>query len=164
MNIEPKSFETIEIRPDWRYYILRMGWLAVISVILLFLGGMEGMICSSLWLIASVVTGLMALYEFIYLRLLSFTVTGEQLIIRTGVIIRSCNYLELYRIVDFTEHQELLLQLLGLKTVIVYSTDRTSPKLQINGICQDRDIVSVIRNRVIYNRTIRNIHEFSNLT
>lgn len=158
-----RQFETIIIRPNWRYYTLNMGWLVIFSLMLLFVGGMEGIDYHTPWLVASGVVGVFALYQVIYLRNVIFAVTGEQLVIHRGVFIRTCDYLELYRIIDFKEHQNLLDQFLGLKNVFIYSTDRTNPQLRIFGVVDRDDIVCLIRERVIYNRSIRNIHEFSNL-
>lgn len=158
-----QQFETISIRPNWRYFALRVGWLVLLSLALLFAGGMEGMQFHRLWFISSAVVGLFSLYEFIFLRMVRFTLTDEQLIVQKGVFHRACDYLELYRIVDFTEQQSLLQQMLGLKTVLIYSSDRTNPTIHIFGVCSNRELVSVIRQRVIYNRSIRNIHEFSNI-
>ncbi len=53
--------------------------------------------------------------------------------------------MELYRVVDFAEHQTLIQQLCGLKSVTVLSMDRTTPKLEMTGISNSYDVVSVIR-------------------
>lgn len=161
--MEQQTLKTIDIRPHWRYYILQMGWLAVLSIILLFMGGLEDMFLPSCWFIASAILACIALYRYIYLQQLVFTLTAEQLIIRRGLLFRTCDYVELYRIIDFAEHRDLLHQCLGLKAVILYSTDRVNPKIFLVGISQFHDVVSIIRDRVIINRTKRNIHEFSNL-
>lgn len=161
--MKERAFETIVIRPCWKYYVLNMGWLALLSMALLFIGGMEGIRFYLPLYIASGVIGAFALYQFFYLKKIIFFVTGEQLIIQRGVFLRTWDYIELYRIIDFTEHQNLLQQLVGLKVVTIHSTDRTNPRLQLMGIPIEKDIVRLIRERVIYNRSIRNIHEFSNL-
>ena len=161
--MKERTFETIVIHPSWKYYALNMGWLALLSMVLLFIGGMDGVIFHLPLYVASGVIGAFALYQFFYLKKIIFLVTGEQLIIQRGVFLRTWDYIELYRIIDFTEHQNLLQQLVGLKVVTIHSTDRTNPRLQFMGIPREKDIVRLIRERVIYNRSIRNIHEFSNL-
>ena len=69
------------------------------------------------------------LYRFIYLRSIRYHIGSEQLICEHGVFQRSVNYMELYRVVDFAEHQTLMQQLCGLKSVTVLSMDRTTPKV-----------------------------------
>lgn len=156
--------ETIFIRPNWKYYIQKVGWLVLASLTLLFMGGMEGILFKSLWFGGSSITSMLALYEFVFLRKMLFLLTDEQLIIQRGVFQRTNDYVELYRIIDFKEHQNLIGQFLDLKSVFIYSTDRTNPIIEICGVINQSDIVKVMRDRVIYNRSIRNIHEFSNLT
>lgn len=161
--MKEQSFDTIVIRPCWKYYALNMGWLVLLSLLLLFLSGMEGMVFRIPLLVASGVFCIFALYQFLYLKKTVFIVSSEQLIVQRGIFLRTWDYLELYRIIDFTEHQDLFHQLIGLKLVTIHSTDRTNPKLQIFGVPTSHNIVQLIRERVIYNRSIRNIHEFSNL-
>lgn len=157
-------YESIFIRPNWRYHIQRMGWLAMTSLILFFMGGMEGMMFSYLWLIASLIVAVLALYESVFLKKMLFIVTDEQLIIQKGVFQQTNDYVELYRIIDFKEHQNILGQILGIKEISIYSTDKTNPVIRLCGVLNQSDMVKVIRERVIYNRSKRNIHEFSNLT
>ena len=70
--------------------------------------------------------------------------------------------MELYRIVDFREHQSLLQQLFGLKTVSILSMDRSTPRLDIIGVRSCNDIVPLIRERVEYNKKRKGIYELTN--
>lgn len=70
--------------------------------------------------------------------------------------------MELYRIVDFQEHQSLLQQLCGLKTVVILSMDRNTPRLDLVGIWRSEDIVAVIRKRVEINKRNKGIYEITN--
>ena len=63
---------------------------------------------------------------------------------------------------DFDERRSFLQLLLGLKTIVVHSGDRTMPKLRIIGIREKADVVECLRERVSYNRQRMNIHEFAN--
>ena len=101
--MKERTFETIVIRPSWKYYALNMGWLALLSMVLLFIGGMDGVIFHLPLYVASGVIGAFALYQFLYLKKIIFFVTNEQLIVQRGVFLRTWDYIELYRIIDFTE-------------------------------------------------------------
>ena len=77
---------------------------------------------------------LVLLYRFIYLCRIHYHIGIEQLVCEQGVFVRKVDYMELYRIVDFQEHQSLMQQLCGLKTVRIFSTDRNTPRLDLTGM------------------------------
>ena len=91
-----------------------------------------------------------------------YRITSEQLIYEHGVIIRSSDYVELYRVVDFAERSNLLQQICGLKTVSVYSGDRTTPRLDIIGVGINENLVPIIRERVEQNKRRKGIYEITN--
>ena len=70
--------------------------------------------------------------------------------------------MEQYRIVDFVEHQSLMQQLCGLKTVRIFSTDRNTPRLDLGGIRHNFELVTLIRERVEYNKLKKGIYEITN--
>ena len=113
-------------------------------------------------LVFSLLFSLCLLYRFIYLRSIRYHIGSEQLICEHGVFQRSVNYMELYRVVDFAEHQTLIQQLCGLKSVTVLSMDRTTPKLEMTGISNSYDVVSVIRTRVETNKRRKGVYEITN--
>ena len=117
------------------------------------------------------------LYGCLYLHKLSYIITSEQLIIQHGVLIRKSDYIELYRVVDFSENRGIVEQLFGLKTVSIFSGDRSNPKLDIFsifsgdrsnpkldifGIKERIDVVGIIRERVEYNKQRKGIYEITN--
>jgi len=125
-------------------------------------GGMENMPLGSMATTISVLTLLVLLYQFIYLRRIRYDITAEQLVCEQGILIRKVDYMELYRIVDFQEKQSILQQLCGLKTVSILSMDRNMPQLDLLGMrCNDR-IVTLIRERVEYNKRKKGIYEITN--
>lgn len=125
-------------------------------------GGMENMPLGSMATTISVLTLLVLLYQFIYLRRIRYDITAEQLVCEQGILIRKVDYMELYRIVDFQEKQSILQQLCGLKTVSILSMDQNMPQLDLLGMrCNDR-IVTLIRERVEYNKRKKGIYEITN--
>ena len=91
-----------------------------------------------------------------------YRITEEQIISEHGIFQRKVNYMELYRVVDFLEHQSLLQQLCGLKTVSILSMDRSTPRLNLIGIRRGNDIVALIRERVELNKRKKGIYEITN--
>lgn len=125
-------------------------------------GGMEELPLTVLAMPVAALLSLILLYRYIYLRRIHYCIGTEQLISGHGVIRRKVDYMELYRIVDFQEHQSLLQQLCGLKTVRILSMDRNTPRLDLVGIRRRDDIVALIRERVEYNKRKKGIYEITN--
>ena len=157
-----RRFNNIVLRPHWTQYIISQGFMLIISVILLLFAGYDPITIKTPLYIAGSITTLIMLYGCLYLNNLSFIITSEQLIIEYGVLHRTSDYIELYRIVDFCENRDILEQLFGLKTVSVYSGDRTKPKLDIYGNRERIDAVGIIRERVEYNKQKKGVYEITN--
>ena len=85
-----------------------------------------------------------------------------QLVFEHGVFHREVDYQELYRVVDFNESQTFMQQLFHLKTVSIYSGDRTTPRLDIIGVPMKENLVTAIRERVETNKRRRSIYEITN--
>ena len=80
-----------------------------------------------------------------------------------GVMSLRRDYVEMYRIVDYDETRSVMERLFGIKTVTVYSGDRTAPELKIRGVKDSLDLVSAIRERVEYNKQRKGVREITNL-
>ncbi len=157
-----KPYEDVRIRPDWRQLLIDELMSILAAVVLLIIGGLDSVQYHSVFFCLALALGFKVYYRIVYLRTMLYTITGEQLVYEHGVFSRSRDYIELYRIVDFDEKRSFLQLILGLKTVVVHSGDRTMPKLLIIGIRERNDIVTPLRERVSYNRKRMNIHEFAN--
>ena len=154
-----RRFRVITLRPHWGQYIISQGLMFLVSLVLFLVAGHDAITIKMPFLILGSVTVLMMLYGCLYLSKLQFIITAEQLIIQHGVFHRSSDYIELYRIVDFSEQRDILEQLFGLKTVSIYSGDRTNPKLDIYGVMEKVDVVGIIRE---YNKQRRGVYEITN--
>lgn len=153
--------DIITLRPNIVQWFIDQLPLLVLCLAALVLGGMDIML-SGLMLIVGLFFSLCLLYGFIYMRRIRYIIGHEQLICEHGVFQRSVNYMEMYRIVDFAEHQSLMQQLVGLKNITVLSMDRTTPRLEIIGMNDKNDIVSLIRLRVETMKKKRGIYEITN--
>ena len=157
-----RRFKVITLRPHWGQYIISQGLMTLVSAVLFLVAGHDAITMKMPFLVMGTVTMLMVLYGCLYLSTLRFIITGEQLIIQHGVLRRTSDYIELYRIVDFSENRDILEQMFGLKTISIYSGDRTNPKLDIYGVQEKLDVVSIIRERVEYNKIRRGVYEITN--
>ena len=159
---EGNAYRDVCLRPSSRQLLIDEGISILGSLALLVAGGLDAVPYRSVLLGLGLLLALKVCYSLVFLRKMVYTITGEQLVYEHGVFTRSRDYIELYRVVDFDEKRSFLQLLLGLKTIVVHSGDRTMPKLKIIGIREKADVVGCLRERVSYNRKRMNIHEFAN--
>lgn len=157
-----RRFKTITLHPHWGQYIISHGYTFLLVAMLLLGAGWEENPLKELSLACACILGLFLLYGCLYLKTLRFIISSEQLIVEHGVFQRSSDYIELYRVVDFAENRNILEQFFGLKTISIFSGDRTNPRLDIFGVREQVDVVGIVRERVEYNRQIKHIYEVTN--
>ena len=116
------------------------------------IAGVAGFLCLSLVL----------LYRFLYLCRIRYRIGSEQLVCERGLLVRKVDYMELYRVVDFQEHQSLMQQLCGLKTVRIFSTGRNTPWLDLRGLRRNDDILLLSGSCVEYIIRKKGIYEITN--
>lgn len=155
-------YGTIVIHPHILQFVIDELPLIVMTLTGFFCAGLEETTCTNLLLSICCVCTIILIYRFIYLRRMEYRVSNEQMIFEHGVFCRSSDYIELYRVVDFREHRSFFQQLSGLKTVSIYSGDRTTPRLDIKGVKDDINLVAHIRERVEYNKRRKGIYEITN--
>lgn len=155
-------YAPVTIRPHGMQFVIDELPLIAMSTAGLVYGGMEAVPLNGMAAAVSLLLILVLVYRLVYLRLIRYRIGGEQLVSEHGVLFRKIDYMELYRIVDFQEHQNLLQQLCGLKTVIILSMDRNTPRLELTGIRRKDNIVPLIRERVEYNKRNKGIYEITN--
>lgn len=157
-----RRYKIITLRPHWSQYIISQGGAFLISCALFLIAGHEDIIYKMPLILLGAVMTCVMLYRCIYLNKLRYIITSEQLIIQHGVLCRKSDYIELYRVVDFSENRDILEQLFGLKTIWIFSGDRTNPKLDIYGIKEKIDVVGIVRERVEYNKKRKGVYEITN--
>lgn len=148
-------FQSIVLQPHAGQFVIDELPAIVLCCAAWVYGGMEGLPLTALAVSVAALLALVLLYRFIYLRRTRYHIGSEQLISRHGVLSRKTDYMEQYRIVDFVEHQNLMQQFCGLKTVRIFSMDRNTPRLDLVGIRHNFDVVTLIRERVEYNKRKR---------
>lgn len=162
MNTQAVHYDTVRLIPHLLQYVIDRLPLILLDVSGYVYAGIEGILLGHIVLGISILISSFLLYQLIHIRRMDYIVTGEQLIHEHGVFVRDSDYIELYRVVDFKENRSFLQQLAGLKTVSVYSGDRSTPKLDIIGVRNEMDLVALIRERVEYNRQRKGIYEITN--
>ena len=154
-----QAFPNIKIRPHGLQFVAgNIGGL-VSAVLILLLAGYDGLLPKSIFPFMMAAFGLLfinLLCKCVYLLRISYIITEEQLQYEYGI-------LSLQRDFIYSEQRSFLQMLFGLKTVSIYSGDKTCPRLDIIGVKGDTDLITMIRERVEYNKKKHNIHEFTNI-
>ena len=86
----------------------------------------------------------------------------EQIKIYQGVLSKRINYIELYRVYDYEEKQSFIQSLINNTNIYIYSGDKSTPELLMNGLKANSDIIQTIRNRVEEQKKKKGIYEFTN--
>ena len=154
--------KTIIIHPHTGQFVIDELPTLVLCCAMWGYGGMEDLPLTAVAVPFAILLTLLLLYRYLYLRRIRYRIGTEQLISEHGIVRHETDYMELYRIVDFQEHQSLLQQFCGLKTVIIFSMDRNTPRLDLVGIRHNFDVVTLIRERVEYNKRKKGIYEITN--
>ena len=155
-------FQSIVLQPHRMQFVIDKLPSIIVCAAGWIYGGMEERPFTAFAVSVAVLFSLVLLYRFIYLRRTRYYIGSEQIISKHGVLSRKTDYMEQYRIVDFVEHQNLMQQLCGLKTVRIFSMDRNTPRLDLVGIRRNLDVVTLIRERVEYNKRKKGIYEITN--
>jgi len=138
-------YRDISLRPKTTQFFIDELPLLFVAITGLVYGGMDDAPLGSIATLFAVLLSLYLAYRLIYLKRIRYHIGSE-----------------LYRVVDFHEHQTLLQQIFGLKTVTVLSMDRTTPKLALIGLPKQTAIVELIRERVEFNKKRKGIYEITN--
>lgn len=110
----------------------------------------------------SLLLAIMGIVRYICLTAVVWIISNDSLCRIRGVFSRHTDYIELYRVVDYSESQTFLQKLWRIKTVCIISTDKTDRKMIIYGASDKCDIVQIIRNRVEKCKKDKRIYEITN--
>lgn len=156
------AFPTIAFRPHLLQYVIN----EFPGICILFVALWIYAFCDFMWheyfIFAAFFLAFHLLFRFVSILRTEYVITAEQLIVLQGVFSHSTNYVELYRVVDYQQHRSLPQQMLGMKTVSIFSGDRNNPVVNMIGIKAGCDVVSEIRRRVEFNKRRKGIYEITN--
>ena len=102
---------------------------------------------------------IMFLVRFLKTKFTKFEITEERIIEQTGVLSRKTNETELYRVKDIKLEEPFFLRLFGLSTIIIHTSDKTSPIIRINGVEKGNDIREKLRTAVETRRDLKGVKE-----
>lgn len=99
------------------------------------------------------------LYRFFYLRTTMFKISKEQIEFKRGVFSIKTDFLELYRIKDHSLKEPFLLRVIGVKQLILESSDKSHPVLKMTGIKVNQDFILDLRRTIENQRKLKRVYE-----
>jgi len=156
----------IFLKPDYREFFAEQTGLLLLFlttvVAMPLLTSLEGLYPQMVVSLCSLLLAILLIARYITLTAVLWIINDNTFCRICGVFSRHTDYMELYRVVDYSESQTFWLKLWGVKTVSIISTDKTDRTMVMYGISARRDIVQEIRNRVENCKKQRRIYEITN--
>ncbi len=156
----------IFLKPDYREFFAKQTGLLLLFlttvVAMPLLTSLEGLYPQMVVSLCSLLLAILLIARYITLTAVLWIINDNTLCRICGVFSRHTDYMELYRVVDYSESQTFWQKLWGVKTVSIISTDKTDRTMVMYGISARRDIVQEIRNRVENCKKQRRIYEITN--
>ncbi|MEM7678085.1 MAG: PH domain-containing protein [Myxococcota bacterium] len=103
---------------------------------------------------------LAAAIKYFIVRSTAYSLTSERLIVETGILSRSSEEIELYRVKDWSVMQPLLLRMFGHGHVRITSNDATAPELILMGISKPENLRDLVRTHVEASRDKKRVRHF----
>jgi uncharacterized membrane protein YdbT with pleckstrin-like domain len=106
------------------------------------------------WLVVPI---FVALWKWLVVKNIRYELTTERLKLRHGVLNRSLDELELYRVRDYRLEQPLFLRIFSLGNIIVRTTDTTHPLIVLRAVHDGENVLEAVRRNVEECRARKNV-------
>jgi uncharacterized membrane protein YdbT with pleckstrin-like domain len=93
-----------------------------------------------------------AVWKYLDIKCRVYEITTERIIVRSGILSRKTDEMELYRVRDYRLSEPFYLRFFGLCNIELVTDDRTDPILLIPAIKNGTTLLRKIRERVEYLR------------
>lgn len=105
---------------------------------------------------------ILLVYRYIMLTSVVWIIADRTIFQICGISSSKTNYIELCRVIDYSETQTVLQKLWKVKTITLTSTGKTNGILKIHGVKVNMPIIELIRNRVENCKQTKKIYEITN--
>lgn len=106
-----------------------------------------------------VVPLLIAAWQWLSLRSVSYQATEETLTIRRGVLNRQVEQVELFRIKDLSLSKPVWQRMLGMGTIEMLTSDQTAPVVRLEAIANSDQVMELLRSTVLRERQAKGVRE-----
>lgn len=100
-----------------------------------------------------------ALYRFLVVNAHVYLLTDQRLRETSGLLFKSTEELELYRVKDISVEQPFLQRMVGRGRVILLSSDRSTPIVVLNAVAGPLAVADLLRDRVERCRVAKGVRE-----
>jgi len=107
----------------------------------------------------SILVMLNLIWQILKVYCISYEIDPEELRYYSGVLSRKHEYIELYRIKDFRVEKPMIYRMFGLGDLTIYTSDKTTPVLQLNAISEPEEKYKILRGLVELNRREKHVFE-----
>lgn len=156
------KYDNTIVSPHWGQFVIENVFYVVLLLVSALVLGYWDFPFRWLFHLALLIFFLILLYKYKYITSIRYCIGEEQLMVEHGIIDTRRDYMEMYRVVDYDETRSFAQRLFGLKTVSIYSCDRTRSRLDIKGVNARLNLVAIIRERVEYNKKLKGVYEITN--
>lgn len=131
----------------------------VIAVGIAFAATIPALFTGGLAYLALIIPVLMWLVRWWVTKCTTYELTSQRLRIRTGILNKKVDELELFRVKDYSMEQPFLLRLVGLGNVSMVSSDASHPSVALRAIPGVEDVREKLRTAVQAERDRRRVRE-----
>lgn len=99
------------------------------------------------------------LWKWLEVKNIKYELSSERLKTRSGVLNKTVNELELYRVKDYRLDRPLLLRLFSVGNLILETSDKSSPLVVIQAVPDGEELLGKIRHHVEIRRDQKRVRE-----
>jgi len=163
-NKNPESRKMLyEGVPSWKaflghYIVLVLFTLAIVAIIVRVDTESSTMQRALHLLIPIAVAAVIFFGLVLYRRSIKFRVTNTIIETERGVLAKRIDVLQLWRCKDVQYKQNLLDRMLGIAHIVVFTSDETTPKIEIVGMPASRQLFESLRDSIEIQREHKNVY------
>ncbi len=98
-------------------------------------------------------------YQWVRVKTTRYELTTQRLRLRQGILAKTTEELELYRVRDWTLAEPLLYRILRLGTITLITTDQTTPTITLPALPHAHEVREQLRENVEIMRTKKKVRE-----
>ena len=101
----------------------------------------------------------MGLWRYLTIRTWKISISTQRIIEEKGVLSRTTDELELFRVKDIKLDQPLWIRIFGLSNIILHTSDKTTPIVAIPGLKNGKELREQLRTLVDTRRDQKGVRE-----
>ncbi|MBQ4820583.1 PH domain-containing protein [Aquimarina sp. MMG016] len=102
---------------------------------------------------------ILAIWKYFETRYNKLEVTTQRIIEQRGILSRTTDELELYRVKDLKYDQPFLLRIFGLSNIILNTTDHSNSTLILKGLDNGKELKEQLRTAIDIRRDLKGVRE-----